>query len=102
MIRKLRIEEVLAPPGRIAITSGCVTAPDAISNEMETMQYIMVLLQSDLCCLYGSKCGCGSGESFSNYHTPINGFQVSSICLLFYVGFVPPHLQNDFQLYFCA
>jgi len=38
MIRKLRIEDVLAPPGRTATTSGWVTAPDAISNAMETMQ----------------------------------------------------------------
>jgi len=86
----------------IAITSGCVKAPDAISNEIETIQYIMVLLQSDLCCLYGLYCGCGSGVSFFKYHTPIKTFCDTSICLLFYVGFIPPYLQIDFQLYFCA
>jgi len=38
MIRKLRIDDVIAPPGRAAMTSGCVTAPDAINNPIDTMQ----------------------------------------------------------------
>jgi len=38
MIRKLRIVDVIAPPGRAAMTSGCVTAPDAINSPIDTMQ----------------------------------------------------------------
>jgi len=62
IMTKLRIEEVPTPPGSTAITSGCDTAPDAISNVTETIQKIIVLLQSALCCF---RSYCGSGVSFS-------------------------------------
>lgn len=38
MMRKLRIDDVVDPPGSAAIISGCVTAPEAINNPIDTMQ----------------------------------------------------------------
>jgi hypothetical protein len=48
MMTILRIEVVILPPGIFAMTYGWVTAPAAINNAMDRIQYINVLLQSDL------------------------------------------------------